>query len=144
MRQTLKLSQIGQALRIALEHGMHTNMQSQHVAEALAQRCRKIWWTVYVLDRNLSSLMGVPSSIRDEDISASLPLYPESPCRATALDIQVKLSRVIARISNGKSDCHHICPCEADYNPKIYTAPKDISTCAMFPTQGKHFWTLRA
>jgi len=111
MRQTLKLSQIGQALRIALEHGMHTNMQSQHVAEALAQRCRKIWWTVYVLDRNLSSLMGVPSSIRDEDISASLPLYPESPCRATALDIQVKLSRVIARISNGKSDRHRICPC---------------------------------
>lgn len=103
MGQTLKLSQIGQALRIALEHGMHTNMQSKHVAEALAQRCRKIWWTVYVLDRNLSSLMGVPSSIRDEDISAALPLYPESPCRATALDIQVKLSRVIAKISNGKS-----------------------------------------
>ena len=97
--------QIGQALRIALEHGMHTNMQSQHVSEALAQRCRKIWWTIYVLDRNLSSLMGVPSSIRDEDISASLPLYPESPCRATALEIQVKLSRVIARISNGKYRC---------------------------------------
>ncbi|KEQ68220.1 hypothetical protein M436DRAFT_77071 [Aureobasidium namibiae CBS 147.97] len=80
---------IGQALRIALEHCMHTNMQSQHVTEALAQRCRKFWWTVHVLDRNLSSLM-----------SASLPLYPEPPCRATALDIQVKLSRLRTRISN--------------------------------------------
>ncbi|KAG9754216.1 proline oxidase, partial [Aureobasidium melanogenum] len=44
--------------------------------------------------------MGVPSSIRDEDISAELPLYLESPYRATALDIQVKLSRAIAKISN--------------------------------------------
>ncbi|KAG9867420.1 proline oxidase, partial [Aureobasidium melanogenum] len=91
---------IGQALRIALEHGMHTTMESQHVPQALVQRCRKIWWTVYVLDRQLSSLMGVPSSIRDEDISAELPLYLESPYRATALDIQVKLSRAIAKISN--------------------------------------------
>ncbi|KAH0362725.1 proline oxidase, partial [Aureobasidium melanogenum] len=91
---------IGQALRIALEHGMHTSMESQHVPQALVQRCRKIWWTVYVLDRQLSSLMGVPSSIRDEDISAELPLYLESPYRATALDIQVKLSRAIAKISN--------------------------------------------
>ncbi|KAG9569191.1 hypothetical protein KCU71_g4041, partial [Aureobasidium melanogenum] len=91
---------IGQALRIALEHGMHTNMESQHVPQPLVQRCRKIWWTVYVLDRQLSSLMGVPSSIRDEDISAELPLYLESPYRATALEIQVKLSRAIAKISN--------------------------------------------
>ncbi|KAK6004810.1 hypothetical protein QM012_008672 [Aureobasidium pullulans] len=91
---------IGQALRIALDHGMHTSMESQHVPQALVQRCRKIWWTVYVLDRQLSSLMGVPSSIRDEDISAELPLYLESPYRATALDIQVKLSRAIAKISN--------------------------------------------
>jgi hypothetical protein len=82
---------------------MHTNMESQHVPQPLVQRCRKIWWTVYVLDRQLSSLMGVPSSIRDEDVSAELPLYLESPYRATALEIQVKLSRAIAKISNSMS-----------------------------------------
>lgn len=82
---------------------MHTDMQSQHVPEVLVQRCRKIFWTVYVLDRQLSSLMGVPSSIRDEEIGAGLPSYPESPGRAVALDIQVKLSRVIAKISRGKT-----------------------------------------
>lgn len=94
-----------------------------------------------MLDRNLSSLMGVPSSIRDEDISASLPLYPESPSRSMALDIQVQLSRVIAKISNGMSQIlsSRDIFAKADYGLEIYTDLKGVSICAMYRTQGKHF-----
>ncbi|KAL2032161.1 hypothetical protein VTO58DRAFT_105333 [Aureobasidium pullulans] len=91
---------IRQALGIALEHGMHTDMQSQHIPEHHVRRCRNIFWTVYILDRQLSSLMGLPTSIRDEDISAELPYDPLKSQKAMALDIQVKLSRVIAKIAN--------------------------------------------
>ncbi|THX36628.1 hypothetical protein D6D10_06509 [Aureobasidium pullulans] len=93
---------IRQALGIALEHGMHTDMQSQHIPEHHVRRCRNIFWTVYILDRQLSSLMGLPTSIRDEDISAELPYDPLKSQKAMALDIQVKLSRVIAKIANSK------------------------------------------
>ncbi|THY14499.1 hypothetical protein D6D00_09772 [Aureobasidium pullulans] len=91
---------IRQALGIALEHGMHTDMQSQHIPEHHVRRCRNIFWTVYILDRQLSSLMGLRTSIRDEDISAELPYDPLKSQKAMALDIQVKLSRVIAKIAN--------------------------------------------
>ncbi|KAH8672613.1 fungal-specific transcription factor domain-containing protein [Tricladium varicosporioides] len=91
---------IGQALRIALEQGMNTNMRAQGLEDKYVERCRKVWWTVYVLDRQMSSLMGVPLAIRDEDISASLPTFSGSPQKTLALEIHVKLSRVIAQILN--------------------------------------------
>ncbi len=59
-------SQIGLALRMALENGMHTEMRSKQVGEAMSQRCRKVWWTVCILDRQMCSPMGVPMAIADE------------------------------------------------------------------------------
>ncbi|ETI21010.1 hypothetical protein G647_07353 [Cladophialophora carrionii CBS 160.54] len=91
---------IGQALRMALEHGMHTEMGSQQVDQVLAQRCRKVWWTVYVLDRQMSSLMGVPMGIADELISAELPTFTGQVERSTAMNIQIQLSRILAQILN--------------------------------------------
>lgn len=82
---------------------MHTDMESQHVQGSYAQRCRKIWWTIYVLDRQMSATMGVPLAIRDEDISAGLPSFPGSSRKAMALELQIKLSRVIAQIFNSMS-----------------------------------------
>lgn len=55
-----------------------------------------------MLDRQMSSLMGLPSAIRDEDISAGLPSYPDSTQKATALEIQIMLSQVLAQITNSK------------------------------------------
>ena len=81
---------------------MHTDMQSQYVSGPIVQRCREIWWTVYVLDRQMSSLMGLPMAIRDEDISAGLPSFPSSPQKSKALEMHIKLSRVIAQILNSK------------------------------------------
>ncbi|KIV87188.1 hypothetical protein, variant 1 [Exophiala sideris] len=91
---------IGQALRMALENGMHTEMRSKKVDDSRVQRCRKVWWTVYILDRQMSSLMGVPMAITDESISAELPAFPNQPQRSMATDVQIKLSRVLAQILN--------------------------------------------
>ncbi|KIW90177.1 uncharacterized protein Z519_08820 [Cladophialophora bantiana CBS 173.52] len=75
---------IGQALRMALENGMHTEMRSQQVDSDLAQRCRKVWW----------------AGIADESISAELPTFPGQPQRSTAMNIQINLSKVLAQILN--------------------------------------------
>ena len=92
---------------MALENGMHTEMSSQQVDDNLSQRFRNVWWTVYVLDRQMSSLMGVPMAISDESISAQLPTFHDSPRKATAMDIQIKLSRILAQILDSK--CLYLC-----------------------------------
>ncbi|KAL6705524.1 hypothetical protein ACN47E_006641 [Coniothyrium glycines] len=90
---------IGQAMRISMIQGMHTDMPIEHLGEPLVQRCRKIWWTVYILDRQMTSLMGLPQSIQDDDISCQLPYFHDLTQRPAALNMQIKLSRVYAEIA---------------------------------------------
>ncbi|KAL6241345.1 hypothetical protein RBB50_011818 [Rhinocladiella similis] len=93
-------SVIGQALRIALAEGMHTNMQDVGLDQEYVQRCRNVWWTVYILDRQMSSLMGVPVGLRDDDISASLPAFSMPSQKSLALELNVKLSGILSQIMN--------------------------------------------
>ncbi|KAF2230752.1 hypothetical protein EV356DRAFT_491381 [Viridothelium virens] len=89
---------IGQALRMAVEQGMHTDMRSLHLSESLVERNRETWWTVYVLDRQMTALMGVPMSLSDDDITAPLPSFAGSLAKQKALDIHIKLARANAAI----------------------------------------------
>jgi len=98
---------VGQALRIALAEGMHTNMEDQGLDETHVQRSRNVWWTVYILDRQMSSLMGVPLAVRDEDITASLPTFSGSVHKSIALELNVKFSRIISHILNSKARSLH-------------------------------------
>ncbi|KAF2446560.1 Zn(II)2Cys6 transcription factor [Karstenula rhodostoma CBS 690.94] len=90
---------IGQAMRIALAEGMHTDMPARELGEAFVQRCRKIWWSIYILDRQMSSQMGVPQSIRDDEITCQLTHFPGSVQRTAALRMQIKLARIYADIA---------------------------------------------
>jgi hypothetical protein len=92
-------NQIGQAMRISMIQGMHTDMPVENLGQPLVQRCRKIWWTVYILDRQMTSLMGLPQSIQDDDISCRLPDLVGSAQRAAALNMQIKLARIHAEIA---------------------------------------------
>ncbi|WDK16993.1 Zn(II)2Cys6 transcription factor [Colletotrichum graminicola] len=91
---------IGQAKSIAMNYGMHTDMPIMDLGPGLVQRCRKIWWTVYVLDRQMTSLMGLPQSTLDEGVYCQLPSYPGSAHRTAALSMQIKFARIIAEISS--------------------------------------------
>ncbi|KAI9933007.1 hypothetical protein MW887_009261 [Aspergillus wentii] len=91
---------IGQAVRIALAQGMHTNMPVEPLGEALVQRCRKIWWTTYILDRQMTSLMGLPQSIHDDQLHYQLPLFTGSPQKVAALSMQIKLCQIIAEVNS--------------------------------------------
>ncbi len=93
-------------MRIALAQGMHTDMPVENLGEALVQRCRKIWWTIYILDRQMTSLMGLPQSIQDNDISCRLPTYSSSDQRAPALSMLIKFARIFAEISQSTSTCY--------------------------------------
>lgn len=98
-------------MRIALVQGMHTDMPVANLGQPLVQRCRKVWWTIYILDRHMTSLMGLPQSIRDEDITCQLPNFTVYPQRAAALNMQIKLARVHADITRSKFIPRCLCFC---------------------------------
>lgn len=88
-------------MRIGQANGMHTDMPVQELGEHLVQRCRKVWWTVCLLDRQMTSLMGIPQSIRADEITCRLPDLTTSPQRRVALELQIKISHVYADIARG-------------------------------------------
>ncbi|KID62566.1 Zn(II)2Cys6 transcription factor, partial [Metarhizium hybridum] len=89
---------IGQAVRLAMSHGLHTNLSSHHVENALVPRCRRIWWTILVLDRQMTYLMGLSQSIRDDDVTAPLPEFEGDGFRTAAFAMRTRLSHFIATI----------------------------------------------
>ncbi|CAG8070884.1 unnamed protein product [Penicillium salamii] len=91
---------IGQALRILQVHGYHTDLSSRFTNEHDLARCQKVWWTVYVLERQISILMGTPLSVSDNDITAPFPSFPDSPLQTATLSIHVNLSKTFSRIMN--------------------------------------------
>jgi hypothetical protein len=88
-------------MRIGQANGMHTNMPVEELSELVVQRCRKTWWTVCILDRQMTSLMGIPQSIRADEMTCQLPDFTGSPQRRAALEMQINLSNVYADIARG-------------------------------------------
>lgn len=68
--------------------------------DAEVDRYRNAWWTLYILDRKFSSLMGAPSSVQDSDISVPVPGQLAGSRKSNALDMHIKLSRLIAKVLN--------------------------------------------
>lgn len=93
-------------MRIALAQDMHTDMPVEHLREALVQWCRKIWWTIYVLDRQMTSLMSLPQSVRHDQLQYQLPSFIEHPQRVVALDLQIKMCQIIEEISSSRFTVH--------------------------------------
>ncbi|KAE8151446.1 hypothetical protein BDV25DRAFT_138866 [Aspergillus avenaceus] len=96
----LDWTNIGQAMRLAMAHGMHTRMPVGQLGSLAVDRCRRIWWTVYILDRNMSSIQGLPLSVDDRFVWTSLPSSPRSSKKDAALDMHIKLCRSMADINS--------------------------------------------
>lgn len=89
-------------MRMAVVEGFHRTLPVEQLGERLVERGSNIWWTVYILDRKFSALIGSPSSVNDEDITA--PLWDPRTCsqRAAALSLNVKITQVTSRMLNSK------------------------------------------
>ncbi|KAF5011806.1 hypothetical protein FDECE_2096 [Fusarium decemcellulare] len=91
---------LGLGLRVSLSQGLHRDLTGGYHDAVEETRHRSAWWTLYILDRKFSSLMGAPSSINDGDISVPLPEGPLSMQKSKVIDMHVKLSRLIAKVIN--------------------------------------------
>lgn len=63
----------GQALRTCLVIGLHVDSQSDSLSRFQVEHQRRLWWTVYMFERMLSSKAGLPLSFTDYSISTELP-----------------------------------------------------------------------
>ncbi|KAH6893130.1 fungal-specific transcription factor domain-containing protein [Thelonectria olida] len=90
---------VGQAVRMAHNQGLHHDSQPEAVGYHLVHRSRCIWWTVYTLDRRFSSSMGVPNSVRDEEMTTTFPSLQDD-VMTTALKIHVKIGRLLGHVAS--------------------------------------------
>lgn len=89
-------------MRMALVEGHHRALPVEQLGEKFVERCNPTWWTVYILDRKFSSLIGSPHSVNDEDVTAVL--WDPMSCSQdwAALSLHVKISQVISRGLNSE------------------------------------------
>lgn len=78
-------------------------MPEEYIDKTHAKRCNTVFWLVYIIDHEFGALIGGPTSIRDEDITAKLPSELQSSSRASALTIQIRLARLTATILAGNT-----------------------------------------
>ncbi|CAI7654811.1 unnamed protein product [Penicillium crustosum] len=70
----LALQSIAVTVRLAMSLKLHHRLPSpREGSEGSDSYDQNLWWTIYILDRNLACLGGVPYLIRDEEIDAPKP-----------------------------------------------------------------------
>ena len=89
-------------MRTAIAFGFHTDMPTNQHARDVIERCRKIWWTTYILDSHMSALMGLPRTMNERDISAHLPDFDGSMHRTRALHIHIELANIEGMIQQSQ------------------------------------------
>lgn len=93
---------VGMALRMAITLGLHQETSNPNLDSAAKEHRRRIWWSVYSLDRIQSVKSGNPITIYDEDIGVAFPSkLPDEPdyCAAVVLKHYTKLSQICGEIT---------------------------------------------
>ncbi|PYI33795.1 hypothetical protein BP00DRAFT_338025, partial [Aspergillus indologenus CBS 114.80] len=91
---------VGQAIRMCIMEGIYREPPDGLFGTGFAHQCRNIWWSAYILDRQLSSMIGGPVSIQDAEITCALPVTYDQSADALFFTMHVKLSRTIGRVLN--------------------------------------------
>ncbi|KAK0638952.1 fungal-specific transcription factor domain-containing protein [Cercophora newfieldiana] len=99
---------IGMALRMAISLGLHQEVSSSDdltglgLDEEAREHRRRVWWSIYSLDRILSVKSGNPITIHDKDIGVNLPSrHPGETeyCPAVVLRHYTELSRILGEVT---------------------------------------------
>ncbi|KAF2015671.1 hypothetical protein BU24DRAFT_491888 [Aaosphaeria arxii CBS 175.79] len=89
---------IGQAARLAMWCGLHKNVPTEVIGDDRARRYNNLWWSIYVMDRHISSASGCPKAVPEEDITAPLPTSTASSQRHVVYTLHVKVTRLVSKV----------------------------------------------
>lgn len=87
-----------------MQQGMNREFEPGILEEGDREHRTKLWWTVYMIDRKLTYLMGVPVMLHDVDITISKPalLFERGASdQEDAFSLHVHLSRQLGQVLYG-------------------------------------------
>ncbi|KAL5361712.1 fungal-specific transcription factor domain-containing protein [Aspergillus floccosus] len=90
---------VGHAIRIAQLEGLHTQLPEEELGAATVARCRNLWWTLYIMDRHVSSSLGLPMTTQDSDIT-TLVNTPSASLHDIIFSLQIRLTQMLSYILN--------------------------------------------
>lgn len=85
---------------MALSLGMNRDPPPGSLERTEQERRRRLWWTVYIIDKKLSMNMGSPPSIEAKDIDVQLPRDNDLGISNSALILHAKLEMLEGMIMN--------------------------------------------
>ncbi|OBT53577.1 hypothetical protein VE04_05984 [Pseudogymnoascus sp. 24MN13] len=68
---------LGAAISLAQARGFHRSQHSSPTNVKESKLRKRIWWSIYVRDRQSSASLGLPSRIRDEDCDIEMLSYAD-------------------------------------------------------------------
>ncbi|KAM6532860.1 hypothetical protein FALCPG4_005906 [Fusarium falciforme] len=88
---------IGQALRMSVSNVMN-KLFPETLRPPNVEYQRRLWWTVYCIDRKSAAMLGSPSVMRDDDISIPFPDAKEEDDAQNVFAIHVRISSYLGKI----------------------------------------------
>lgn len=95
--------QIGQAARLAVNNGYPRIFDQHRLTLEEYEHRSKLWWTIYVIDRKLSSLVGVAPGFSDKDIAVAMPNIESALEKDLGMAFHVEISSQLGNVLNGRS-----------------------------------------
>lgn len=102
-------SYAGMAMRTCIELGLHRrrSRQPSHAADS-DELQRRIFWSCYCLDRQVSIILGRPFAISDRDIDVELPTGTDDEYPSDAITCFVHICRLRKLESQIQQDTHRV------------------------------------
>ncbi|KUJ14911.1 uncharacterized protein LY89DRAFT_649498 [Mollisia scopiformis] len=72
---------VGLAMRIAIDLGLHRQIAAMNKLGLDVEMRKRLFWSCYTMDRQVSIPLGRPFAIADQDIDVQLPLDVEEGCQ---------------------------------------------------------------
>lgn len=63
---------VGVATRMAIGMGLHTSSTYENIPVDVSEYRKRIFWSLYMMDRVVSMALGRPFAMRDEDIDVEV------------------------------------------------------------------------
>ncbi|PLB48464.1 hypothetical protein P170DRAFT_411341 [Aspergillus steynii IBT 23096] len=84
---------IGLAIRLAIALGCNVHSSEPTCLPSQSAHKVRLWWTVYMLDRRLSSGLGLPAGADERQLRADLPRHSVGFQSPVALIINIRIAR---------------------------------------------------
>ena len=92
---------LGCASRMAVSLGMHREGATGGFDSIEREVRRRVWWTMYMFEKNLSLILGRPSAIEDSEVNVNIPndtLLDGSDVPPGYIDFSVRLTKISVQI----------------------------------------------